>query len=107
MLLRKTLLIDDVPVWEKMTVEAHRVVKEVLLQVIEADTVRSIRRNVCDTVADLAIGTMMEDQPWPELFGRMDAWVKCTNYELRESSLYIFEMMAQFFVMVCAAAAVL
>lgn len=71
-----------------------------LLEVIEVDTVRSIRRNVCDTVADLAIGTLVQEQPWPILFGKMDAWVKGVNYELREFSLYIFELMSHYFVLV-------
>lgn len=102
-LLRRTLLLDEVSVWEKMSPSSHTLLKSVLLEVIETDTVRSIRRNVADTVSDLAIGTLMEDQPWPELFAKMDAWARGTNYDLREYSLYIFEMMSHYFVIVSRA----
>ena len=99
-LLRKLLLLDEESMWEKMTLEGQVNLKARLLDALESETERSIRRNVCDTVSDLAIGTISPEQPWPELYLKLDQWVKGPNFELRESALYIFELMSQFFAVV-------
>ncbi len=103
-LLRRLLLLDDETVWGKMAEATRAMLKGALLQVVETNVVRSTRRNVCNTVADLAIGTLVDEQPWPELFGKLDAWARSTAYDLREYALYIFELMSHYFVMVGYAA---
>jgi hypothetical protein len=83
--------------WESMSAEGHVALKSRLLDALERETERSIRRNVCDTVSDLAIGTLSSEQPWPEMYMKLDEWVKGPNFELREAALYVFELMSHFF----------
>lgn len=107
MLLRRILLLDEECIWEKLADTTRSMLKAALLQVVETNIVRSTRRNVCDTVSDLAIGTLVEEQPWPELFAKLDAWARSTAYDLREYALYIFELMSHYFILVSAFSCVL
>jgi hypothetical protein len=96
-LIRRLLLVDEPSVWENMTPEGHVQLKEALLMSVESEVITSIRLHVCDTVTDLALGTLPNDQPWPTLFAKMDGWVNGANLDLKEASLFVFGLMGDYF----------
>jgi hypothetical protein len=111
--LLRRVFVEESTVWDRTSADGRRALKLCLLEAVEAETDRSIRRHVCDTIADLAIGTLTNDEPWPEMFLKLNAWVQSPNYDLREAAFYSFEMLSAYFAVVrvpattlCEAAAV-
>jgi hypothetical protein len=67
-LLRKLLMVDDESLFEAMSPPARVLLCDNLLAGVETETERSVRRAISDTVADLAIGIITPEAPWPQLY---------------------------------------
>ncbi|AFZ80316.1 importin karyopherin beta 4, putative [Theileria equi strain WA] len=52
--------------WNRITPDVKNLIKTSLLKSLETEVQDSIRRNVCDTIADLCI-SCLDDNEWPEL----------------------------------------
>ncbi|KAK2197259.1 bifunctional Importin repeat 4/Armadillo-like helical/Armadillo-type fold/Importin beta family [Babesia duncani] len=52
--------------WKMVNADVKAQIKSTLLQVLHANVHHAIRRNVCDTIADLC-AACLEDNEWPEL----------------------------------------
>ena len=68
-----------------------------LLQCIEAEPERIIRKKVCDAVGQLGITLLNEDQgAWPELLPFMLGATRSGNVNMHESALVIFNALSDF-----------
>ncbi|KAJ0398097.1 hypothetical protein P43SY_001187 [Pythium insidiosum] len=94
-LLRRVLLRDAVSLWPEASDDVRSAVKERLLQVLQTEENRSIRRKVCDTVGELA-SSILDDGQWDDLIPTLLQWLESPNVTTRETTLRVFEMIAMY-----------
>ncbi|GLD97930.1 hypothetical protein PINS_up006627 [Pythium insidiosum] len=94
-LLRRVLLRDAVSLWPDASDDVRSGVKEQLLQVLQTEENRSIRRKVCDTVGELA-SSILDDGQWDDLIPTLLQWLESPNVTTRETTLRVFEMIAMY-----------
>uniref|UniRef100_A0A7S3C1U5 TOG domain-containing protein n=1 Tax=Haptolina ericina TaxID=156174 RepID=A0A7S3C1U5_9EUKA len=87
----------SITVLQTLEPEIRQELKTGLLQCIEAEPERIIRKKVCDAVGQLGITLLNEDQgAWPELLPFMLGATRSGNVNMHESALVIFNALSDF-----------
>ncbi|BAM38794.1 importin beta [Theileria orientalis strain Shintoku] len=83
--------------WNSVTTEVKALLKSSLLKSLESETQKSIRRNVCDTIADLCASSL-EYNEWPELLTITIRLVENNNPVYKKSGLKLLGECFNYFV---------
>lgn len=88
--MRKKLPAGDPMLFHKLDDAVCRLLQTEVLHAIAAEPETAVRRQICDTVSELAIAVCSTEQGWPELFQFLVSCVSAEAAQLRESGLFIF-----------------
>eukprot|EP00124_Ichthyophonus_hoferi_P003083 Ihof_evm6s246 gene=Ihof_evmTU6s246 len=87
------------PLWRRTGVEARRQCRTELLATIEVETNDTVRKKICDTVIEIARGTLEGpaetpdkpfDEPWPELLPTLFRFTQMSESRQRIAALQVF-----------------
>ena len=82
---------------QKLSAPVAATMKTELIECIQAEPQRNIRKKVCDAVGQLGINIMSENlQAWPELLPFMLGATRSGNVNMHEASLTIFNAFSEF-----------
>ena len=78
--------------WPGLGAEVHGVVKQELLLAVQNDAVDSVRRKICDALAELARNLFDENgnNLWPEVLKFLFELASSENPALRQSAFHVF-----------------
>ncbi|XP_074657622.1 importin-5-like [Tubulanus polymorphus] len=91
-LLRRLITVTTDEKWNELDEQAQSFIRDKLLEVVQQESLMSLRKKVCDCVAELA-RIMIDDDcnnKWPDILKFLFACVNSENADLRESALHIF-----------------
>ncbi|XP_064638859.1 importin-5-like [Lineus longissimus] len=91
-LLRRVFTTMSEESWNKIPVPIQKATKEELLQVIQTEPNLSLRKKICDVVAELTRNMLDDDgnQRWPDVLKFLYACNSSQDAGLRECALHIF-----------------
>jgi NAD(P)-dependent dehydrogenase (short-subunit alcohol dehydrogenase family) len=98
-LLRKTVMASasSMPLIRLLSPPVAEMLKKELIECIQAEPSRAIRRKVCDAVGQLGINVMSDNlHAWPELLPFMLNATRSGNVNLHEAALTIFNAFSEF-----------
>lgn len=97
LLLRKTIMHSS-DLMQKVAPQTGQTLKQQLLECIQIESQRSIRKKVCDAVGQLGIILLEADfaNGWPELLPFMLQSTKSGNVNMHEAALSIFNALSDF-----------
>lgn len=93
MLIRRVLTQEEATLWTALSPAAQHELKAKLVSHLINEPDPSIRRKICDTVAETAMMLLDEDL-WPELLPQLFEFTSSGSEMMKEAGFMIFEMLA-------------
>ena len=88
--MRKKLPAGDPMLFHKLDDALCHAIKTEILHAITAEPETAVRKQICDSVSELAIAVCSTENGWPELFQFLPQAAASDSVPMRESALFIF-----------------